>query len=61
MADIAKVTVFVTDVSHIDRIHKVRAQFFEPPYPAFTMVQVARLIDSDWMIEIEAVAVISAQ
>ena len=25
MTDIAKVTVFVTDVSHIDRIHEVRA------------------------------------
>ena len=28
MADIVKVTVFVTDVSHSERIHEVRATFF---------------------------------
>ena len=58
MADIAKVTVFVTDVSEIEAIHNVRSEFFEKPYPASTLVQVARLIDPDWLIEIEAVAVI---
>ena len=59
MADIAKVTVFVTDVTDIAEIHNVRSEFFEKPYPASTLVQVARLIDPDWLIEIEAVAVIS--
>ena len=58
MSDIRKVTVFVTDVSDIDAIHAVRREFFDPPYPASTLVQVARLIDPDWLIEIEAVAVI---
>ena len=58
MDDIAKVTVFVTDVGRIDEIHQVRAEFFTKPYPASTLVQVAQLIDPDWLIEIEAVAVI---
>jgi 2-iminobutanoate/2-iminopropanoate deaminase len=58
MADIVKVTVFVTDVGAIDQIHQVRAEFFTPPYPASTLVQVAQLIDPEWLIEIEAVAVI---
>ena len=58
MDDVVKVTVFVTDVSQIDVIHKVRYEFFKPPYPASTLVQVARLIDPDWLIEIEAIAVI---
>jgi reactive intermediate/imine deaminase len=58
MDDVVKVTVFVTDVTEIAKIHEVRAQFFRPPYPASTLVQVARLIDPDWLIEIEAVAVI---
>ena len=58
MDDIAKVTVFVTDVSEISEIHNVRSEFFNKPYPASTLVQVARLIDPDWLIEIEAVAVI---
>lgn len=58
MSDIAKVSVFVTDVSKIKEIHEVRAEFFKRPYPASTLVGVARLIDPDWLIEIEATAVI---
>ena len=58
MADIVKVTVFVTNVEPIDQIHHVRAEFFTPPYPASTLVQVAQLIDPEWLIEIEAIAVI---
>ena len=58
MDDIAKVTVFVTDVADIAAIHAVRSEFFSKPYPASTLVQVAQLIDPDWLIEIDAVAVI---
>jgi len=56
--DIAKMTVFVTDVSKIKEIHEARSEFFKKPYPASTLVGVARLINPDWLIEIEAVAVI---
>jgi 2-iminobutanoate/2-iminopropanoate deaminase len=58
MSDIVKVTVFVTDMSTLADIHAVRAEFFEPPYPASTLVEVSRLVRPEWMIEIEAVAVI---
>ncbi len=58
MDDVVKVTVFVTDVSEIARIHEVRSEFFAKPYPASTLVQVAQLIDPEWLIEIEAIAVI---
>ena len=58
MDDIAKVTVFVTDVADIAAIHAVRSEFFSKPYPASTLVQEAQLNDPDWLIEIEAVAVI---
>ena len=58
MDDIAKVTVFVVDVGHVESIHRVRAEFFTRPYPASSLVQVAGLIDGEWLIEIEAVAVI---
>ncbi|MBI4304857.1 MAG: RidA family protein [Chloroflexi bacterium] len=60
LSDIAKVTLFVTDLAKIKEIHEVRAEFFTRPYPASTLVGVARLIDPDWLIEIEAVAVIPA-
>ena len=58
MDDVVKVTVFVTDVSEISTIHKVRYEFFKEPYPASTLVQVAQLIDPEWLIEIQAIAVI---
>lgn len=60
MDDVAKVTVFVTDMSGLAEIHEVRAQFFKPPYPASTLVEVRRLVKPDYLIEIEAVAVIPA-
>ena len=58
MADIAKVTVFVTDMSMLEEIHRVRSEFFDPPYPASSLVQVVGLVDPDFLIEIEAVAVV---
>ncbi len=59
MSDIAKVTVFVSDISTLDEIHKVRSEFFDPPYPASSLVEVSRLVRPEYMIEIEAIAVIS--
>jgi 2-iminobutanoate/2-iminopropanoate deaminase len=58
MADIQKVTIFVTDISRLMDIHAVRAEFFPPPYPASTLVQVTALVRPEYLIEIEAVAVI---
>jgi enamine deaminase RidA (YjgF/YER057c/UK114 family) len=58
MSDIVKVTVFVTDMSTLVDVHTVRAEFFDPPYPASTLVKVSQLVKPEWMIEIEAVAVI---
>ena len=58
MSDIAKVTVFVKDMSMLDEIHQVRSEFFTPPYPASSLVQVVDLVNPDYLIEIEAVAVI---
>ena len=59
MDDVVKVTVLVTDVSEVATIHEVRREFFNEPYPASTLVQVAQLIDPEWLIEIEAVAVVA--
>ncbi len=58
MSDIAKVTLFVTDMSALAEIHKVRSEFFERPYPASSLVEVSGLVRPEYMIEIEAIAVI---
>lgn len=58
MSDIARVTVYVTEMSTLSEIHEVRADYFQQPYPASTLIQVSRLVRPEYMIEIDAVAVI---
>lgn len=57
--DVVSVTVFITTMDGFADIHEARREFFKPPYPASTMVEVRRLVDPRLMIEINAVAVIS--
>lgn len=57
--DIAAVTVYVLDMADLKAIHEVRAEYFRPPYPASTLVQVSRLTDARYLIEINAVAFIA--
>ena len=58
MDDVARVTVYVTDMSGLGQIHEVRAQYFRRPYPASTLVEVRSLVKPEYLIEIDAVAVI---
>ena len=58
--DVAKVTVFVTNLDeHFSQIHQVRAHYFKSDYPASTLVEVKALAHKDLLIEIDAIAVIS--
>jgi len=59
--DICRVDVFVRNMEHFDAIHKVRAQYFKPPLPASTMVEVCKMTSPDYLIEISAIAVIPPQ
>jgi 2-iminobutanoate/2-iminopropanoate deaminase len=54
--DVAKVTVYITDMNDFDVIHEVRREFFVNTRPASTMVEVSKLVHDDMLIEIEAVA-----
>jgi 2-iminobutanoate/2-iminopropanoate deaminase len=57
LSDVVKVTIMVTDMSQLDVIIKLRKDYFSEPYPADTLLQVARLAQPDWLIEIDAIAV----
>jgi reactive intermediate/imine deaminase len=59
MDDVACVTVFVIDMHHLQAIHEVRAEYWQHDYPASTLVQVAGLVNPDYLIEINAIAVVS--
>jgi 2-iminobutanoate/2-iminopropanoate deaminase len=60
MADIVKVTIFVTDISQREKVWRARREFFSGNFPASTLVQVAALADPALKVEIEAVAHIGA-
>lgn len=54
LSDVVKVTILVTDMSHLDTVIKLRTEYFTEPYPADTLVQVAGLAQPDWLVEIDA-------
>ena len=57
LAHVVKVTIYLTDMSHFDKIVSLREKWFSTPYPADTIVEVRSLALPELMIEIEAIAV----
>ena len=57
--DVCRVDVYVRNMEHFDTIHKVRREYFKPPAPASTMVEVCKMTSPDYLIEINAIAVLS--
>jgi reactive intermediate/imine deaminase len=56
--DVCRVDVFVRNIEHFESIHKVRRAYFRPPAPASTMVEVTKMVHPDYLIEINAIAVL---
>ena len=54
--DVIKLTIFLADIRYRDAVNAVRSEVFREPRPASTQVGVAALVDTDWLVEIEAVA-----
>jgi 2-iminobutanoate/2-iminopropanoate deaminase len=57
-ADVVKVTTFLTDIDDRARINPVRQEVFGDARPASTLVEVSALVLPEFLIEVEAVAVI---
>jgi 2-iminobutanoate/2-iminopropanoate deaminase len=55
---VVKITTYVTDVRYRADLVGVREEFFGKKGPASTLVQVGALAHPDWLIEIEAIAVV---
>ena len=60
MADIAKVTIFVTDITQREEVWRARREFFSGDFPCSTLVEVAALAVPGLLVEIEAVGVLGA-
>jgi reactive intermediate/imine deaminase len=55
---VAQLTYYLADIGKWGSVSAVRREFLSEPYPAGTAVEVSRLVDSEWLIEIEAIAVL---
>jgi enamine deaminase RidA (YjgF/YER057c/UK114 family) len=58
LANVVKINTYVTDVRYRADLVPVREEFFGKKGPASTLVQIPALAHPDWLIEIEAIAVL---
>src|SRR5262245_7799724 len=58
MQSIVKVNTYLTDIRHRAELGPIREEFFGKKGPASTLVAVAALAQPDWLIEVEAIAVV---
>lgn len=58
MADVVKLTTFLTSRGDYAGFVEVRAEFIPAPYPAATLVVVQSLVRPEWLVEVEAMAVL---
>jgi enamine deaminase RidA (YjgF/YER057c/UK114 family) len=58
LEDVAKITVYMLDATQIQVYRDVRDRHFTRSLPASTLVQVVRLARPEWLIEIEAIALL---
>lgn len=56
--DVVRTRIYVTDIVRWREAAEVHSEYFESIRPATTMVQVAKLIDDQALVEIEADAVV---
>jgi reactive intermediate/imine deaminase len=57
LADMAKLNIFLTDLSHFALVNRVMAEYFDQPYPARAAIGVASLpkgaaVEMDGILEV---------
>jgi enamine deaminase RidA (YjgF/YER057c/UK114 family) len=58
-SNVAELTYYLVDLNDFAMLDRVRRDFLiGPPYPASTAVEVPRLLDRDWLLEVSAIAVV---
>lgn len=56
MADVVKITVYVTNIKNNVKVWAARREFFTGNFPASTLVEVRALAAPEILVEIEAIA-----
>ncbi len=60
MADVVKLTIFVTNIANREKVWAARREVFTGNFPAASLVEVSALATPEILVEIEAVAHLGA-
>ncbi|HTL53877.1 MAG TPA: RidA family protein [Planctomycetota bacterium] len=58
MSNVVRTRLLLTDIKDWEKVAAVHGEYFGTIRPATTFLQVAKLIDPDWLIEIEVDAIV---
>jgi enamine deaminase RidA (YjgF/YER057c/UK114 family) len=58
LQDVVKTTTYITDIKYREGLHKARSRFFEKDPPTSTLIVVKGLAREEYLVEIEAIAVL---
>lgn len=58
LKDVVKINIYLKDLNDLPKFREIRERYFQPPYPASTLVQIVSLAFPELLIEIEAVALV---
>lgn len=59
MDDVVRTRTYLTRADDWEAVGRVHGEYFANARPASTMVVVAALLDPDWLVEVEAEALVS--
>jgi enamine deaminase RidA (YjgF/YER057c/UK114 family) len=60
LADIVKVIVYLTDIRYREPVYRVMGKWLKGVYPVSTGIVVSALARPEWLVEIDATAVLSS-
>lgn len=61
LADVARTRIYVTDITRWQEAARAHAEFFGDIRPANTLIEVSRLVGEEYLVEMEADAILAPE